>query len=311
MPYRCIYFFFTAISFFPFCLFANHGPHTTGGGATTISGETSKQSTTKFSIDVTYTNYEAISDADIKRKADRAGHFDALRDSYLESFNISHGITDDLEVTGQIGWYSGRGFKAAHASEHSHENHSRHSDESETEVATGSPEGLTDLLVRGKYRLIKDAQGLGNLSIIGGGFLPTGDNNERLSNGERLEPSSQPGSGAFGYQLGASYSRHLSARLMVDASQIYTFRTSNDGFEVGDRIDSGIALTYQFGEEHGRDTALFAEISHNWLGKDFEVGDGVNDNSGGNSLFLTRSAFECSARSQSLSRSIGSALSAA
>ena len=274
-------------AFFPIISSANHGPGTSGGGSSTISGETVKENDTRVSIDSSYTSYERLSDEEIKKLAEKSGDFDGLRDSFLENVTFSYGATDDLELSAQLGWYSGRGFSETHVPSERISKSQRHSEESDAETATGSPEGLTDMLLRGKYRIVGgDFQ---HLSILGGVYLPTGDNDEKLSNGEKLEPSSQPGTGAFGYQAGVSYSRELTSRISLDASEIYTLRTPEDGFEVGDRMDGGIALTYRLDEvedSHSK-AGVFIELTHNWLGKDSEAEEGLNDNSGGTSYYLT------------------------
>lgn len=278
---------FAVSIFVPWLSFANHGPATSGGGSTTISGDTLDKGGTRFSLDFSYTNYDDISADEKKRRAEVGGDFDGLRDSYLESLTVSHGMTDNLELSAQLGWYSGRGFSETHSSEKALMKNSGHSEEPEVETATGSPEGLTDLLLRAKYRVVRNQRE--HLSLLGGVILPTGENDQRLSNGEKLEPSSQPGSGAFGYLGGLSYSRHLGSRVAIDASGVYVLRTSDDGFEVGDRIDTGVAVTYSFddSEDLHPNVGVFIELTHTWLGKDSERGEGLNENSGGNSYYLT------------------------
>lgn len=130
---------------------------------------------------------------------------------------------------------------------------------------------------------------LGHLSLLAGAFLPTGENDQRLSNGEKLEPSSQPGSGAFSYQAGIGYSHHLTRSLTLDVSELYTLRTGNDGFEMGDRVDGGMAIAYKFDDvaDSHSSPVVFLELTHNWIGKDSDAKDGLNANSGGTSYYLT------------------------
>ena len=56
----------------------------------------------------------------------------------------------------------------------------------------------------------------GRLALLAGVKVPTGDDDVRLSNGERLEPSSQPGTGAVDEQVGLGFSRYLTPRLTLD-----------------------------------------------------------------------------------------------
>ena len=56
---------------------ANHGPATTGGGSSTISGETLKQDSFVFSLDESYTNFENVSREEAEAEAVKSGEFDA------------------------------------------------------------------------------------------------------------------------------------------------------------------------------------------------------------------------------------------
>jgi len=275
---------------------ANHGPGTTGGGATTQSGETIKEDQFVFSLDETYTNYENVSQAEAEERAGRAGEFDALRDAYLTNIALGYGVTNDFQIEGGIGWYSGRNFIDAHREEPgSHEVTSlrafngRHSEEIETSSAIGNPEGLTDLMLRGKYRVMKGE--FGHLSVIGGGIFPVGTDNERLSDGDKLEPSSQPGTGRYSALGGLAYSKYLTSHLTFDISTVYTHRFERDDFQVGDRFDNGIALAYRVTDSVKTfpQLSLFTELSHQYIGRD-EDEEGRNANSGGNALFIVPGA---------------------
>src|SRR5436189_2361379 len=71
---------------------ADHGPGTSGGGASTQSGETLKPG--KFSVELRedYTEFEDLSVAAIEAKTTRAGSFDLLDRSFLSTVSISYGI---------------------------------------------------------------------------------------------------------------------------------------------------------------------------------------------------------------------------
>lgn len=280
---------------------ANHGPGTSGGGSSTESGETLKEGQFAFSLREAYTNYDHVHRAEAEERASKSGEFDALRDAYVTSVSMAYGVTNDFQLELTTGWYSGRGFIDAHREGH-HEEESGHHVEtlhggvdhdepehSETDSALGNPEGLSDLSLRAKYRVMKGKPG--NLSLIGGVTFPTGNDTERLSNGERLEPSSQPGTGRFAYDTGLSYSRYLTSHITLDTSSIYTFRVKRDAFEVGDRWDSGAALSYRVTDsiQSFPQVSLFAEVRNLWLGKD-EKSEGKNPNTGGNTLYLTPGA---------------------
>ena len=256
-------------------LFANHGPGTSGGGSATVSGETLKQGTFDLSIREDYTRFQNIDRAGAERRALESGEFDALDQSCLTSIGLTYGVTDDLQVGAGIGYYAGRDFIDAESE-----------DGVTAESAAADPDGLTDLSLVAKYRLLKGRPG--NLSVLGGVIVPTGKDDVRLDNGERLEPSSQPGTGAFAFPVGLAYSRFLTSRVTTDASAVYTIRSEHDDFKVGDRFDLGVALAYRLTEsiQAMPNWSVFAEVNGVWLGRDEQQGE-TNPNSGGWTVYLT------------------------
>lgn len=253
---------------------ANHGPGTSGGGSATASGETLKPGQFDLSLRVDYTKFEDISREEAERHALRSGGFDALSDATLTSFSLSYGVFTDFQIGASVGYYWGNNFIDAEA------------EDGEAESAIADPEGITDLTINLKYRVLKGAPG--NLAVIGGVIVPTGRDNVHLDSGETLEPSSQPGTGAWAYQIGLAYSRFLTSHLTVDASGIYTIRTPHDGFEVGDRLDLGVAMAYRLTESIKKfpNWSVFGEANAIWLGKDEDDGE-HNPNSGGWTMYLT------------------------
>ena len=166
-----------------------------------------------------YTEFEHISRAEAARRATESGGFDALRRAFVYTASVSYGLPDDLQLSATIGYYHGEGFIDAERSEDDH---------ATAESGLADTEGLTDLIINAKYRLHKGRPG--NLAIIGGIKAPTGRDDVRLNNAESLEPSSQPGTGAWDFQLGIGYSRFLTAHVTLDAAALYTWRTRHVGF---------------------------------------------------------------------------------
>lgn len=259
-------------------IFANHGPGTSGGGSSTASGETLRPGGFDLSLREDYTRFEKIDRAGAERRALQSGEFDALESASITSLAVSYGVVEDFQIGGQIGYYAGEHFIDAESE-----------DGIDAESSTADPDGLTDLSLTMKYRLLKGQPG--NLAVIGGVIAPTGRDDVRLSDGALLEPSSQPGTGAWAYQVGLAYSRFLTSRITTDASAIYTIRTRHDGFEVGDRLDLGIAMAYRITPSIRSfpNYSVFAEAGAVWLGKDKDD-DEVNPNSGGWTVYLTPGA---------------------
>lgn len=256
----------------------NHGPGTSGGGSSTLSGETLRQGGFDLSFRVDYTQFEDVDSEEAEERALSAGNFDGLDYSVLSTFSLSYGITDDLEAGAQIGYYSANDFIDA--------DFATEGDEAQAESSIGDPQGLTDLYLTLKYRFLKGRPG--NLAGVVGIKLPTGKDDERLASGETLEPSSQPGSGSVDYQLGLAYSRFLTARWTLDASALYTLRTGHDDFKVGDRFDAGVALSYRLTESIKTfpQLSVFGEVLYVRLEHD-EEGGGKESNSGGDVIYLS------------------------
>lgn len=255
---------------------ADHGPGTSGGGASTQSGETLKPG--KFSVELRtdYTEFENLSPSQIEAKAAKAGGFDLLERSFLSTVGISYGVAENFQVGLTIGYYN-----AVKARESEFD-----SGTGDSEIATFDPDGLTDLWLTGKYRFYRGPAG--SLAVFGGVKFPTGKFDVKNSAGERVEPSATAGSGSYDGMLGLAYSRFLTSRLTFDVSTQYTLRTEADGFKLGDRIDGGVAFAYRFTEDVQKfpQVSAFAEANVRHLFKSEE--DGERDpNTGGTVLFLT------------------------
>jgi hypothetical protein len=253
--------------------FANHGPGTSGGGSSTLSGETLKAGGFDLSLRTDATWYETFTRAEAADHAIQSGGFDAIDRTFVESFSIAYGVTDDFQVSASSGYYSGDNFVEASPD-----------GSGGAEVATADPRGLMDLWLQGKLRVMRGRYG--HLALVAGIKLPTGKDDVRLSDGSLLEPSSQPGSGAVDFQLGTAYSRYLSSRTTIDASAVYTFRGEHDDFRVGDRFDLGSALAYRLTEDIKAypNWSVSGELLGVWIGRDDDAGE-KNPNSGGTTVY--------------------------
>jgi hypothetical protein len=261
--------------FFSSVVLANHGPGASGGGSATISGETLLPGRFELSLREDYAQFEHFSRSAAQHRAEVGGDFDALDRGFITSAELAYGVTEDFQIGGSIGYYVGHDFRGADLQ-----------DDGSIETSTTNPDGFTDLGIMGKYRLLRGKPG--NLSLIGGVVIPTGRANVALGNAERLSPTDQPGTGRWGIPLGLGYSRFLTPNITVDASVLYTYRFEKDGFKVGDRLDTGLALAYRLTDSIKTfpQYSVFAELNDVYLFNDRVEGE--NDpNSGSNTLYIT------------------------
>lgn len=265
------------LSFVPVLLastaWANHGPGTSGGGITTISGETLKPSTWNMDFRLDFTSFDGLSAAQAEAHAANSGAFDSIDSSVLASLSLSYGLLEDVQISTTIGWYWGNNFIDAEDVG------------GVVESSSADPSGLTDLWINAKWRVMKGEDG--HLALVGGIKAPVGNDNQRLANGELLEPSSQPGSGAWDFMGGVAYSRYLTPHVTLDSSVAYTLRTEAHDFQVGDRLDAGVAVSWRLTDEIDRfpNISVFTELSYVLLMKDQDAGVD-NPNSGGGTLYL-------------------------
>jgi hypothetical protein len=269
---------FTIIAVLVSPLHANHGPGASGGGAFTQSGETLKPGSFELSLREDFSKFQHISNAEAIARATRSDAFDDLDHGFLTSVDLTYGVVENLQIGANIGYFAGNEFLSADQTS-----------PGVIETASTNPDGLTDLTLTAKYRFLQGQPG--NLAVITGVILPTGRNNVRLNNGELLGPTDQPGGGRFGIPVGLGYSRFLTARITLDASVLYTHRFEKDNFQIGDRLDTGVAVAYRLTESIKQfpQFSVFAELNDVLLFQD-QV-NGIDDpQSGSNTIYLTPGA---------------------
>ena len=253
----------------------NHGPGASGGGNATISGETLKPGSYELTLREDFAAFQPFNFNQAAERARHGGDFDALNHGFIMTVDLAVGVMPDLQIGLSTGYFIGRDFQSASLQPNGSVEHSN-----------ANPTGLTDLLITGKYRVLKGAPG--NLAIVAGVKIPSGRNDVHLANLEKLSPTDQPGTGAWDFPVGLAYSRFLTPKLTIDASVMYTFRTQRDYFKVGDRIDGGVALAYRLTDRitDFPQFSVFAEVNDVYLIKD--KNRGVKDpNSGSNTVYLT------------------------
>src|SRR3990167_6461531 len=125
---------------------AYHGAGTSGA-AITIPAITLKSGTFSLGLRTELTEFESISDSQLLDKAVEAGSFDAVDRTFLHTIDIGYGVTDDLTLGLNIGWFEAINFRESEL------------EDDEIEVFQANPDGITDLLFSGKYRFLRGTQG--------------------------------------------------------------------------------------------------------------------------------------------------------
>ncbi|MCF6155156.1 MAG: transporter [Candidatus Brocadia sp.] len=252
---------------------ANHGPGT-GGMATTIPAITLKSGTFSLGLRAELTEFESISDSKLLNKATSAGSFDAIDRTFLYTFDIGYGVTDDLTIGLNIGWFEAINFRESEL------------EDGEIEVFQANPDGITDLWLSGKYRFLRGPQG--HYAVLTGIKFPTGVDDRKNTAGEKIEPVEQPGSGSYDFTTGFSYSRWFTKDWTMDTSIQYILRTEGArDFKIGDRIDWSFATAYQIIPKNKYPNfAPVGELNTRYLFRDEQNGRNEHD-SGGTTVFLS------------------------
>ncbi len=240
---------------------ADHGPGTSGGGVTTQSAEVLKPNQWSLSLQNDWTSFDVPS---LVGKE----NFDFIDDAYLTTLTVSYGITENFQMSLSDGYYAAAGAGEIE----------------DGDTLTFDPDGITDLWLSAKYRCYRGPEG--QFAIYGGLKAPVGDDDVFNSEGERVEPSSMPGSGAWDGLIGIAYTFALSPTLSLDASAQYIVRGEHFDYQIGNRIDVGAALGWRvWGEAKGPQVSLMWEA----LLRSVRAGESGGDtvvNSGGNILAI-------------------------
>ena len=151
---------------------------------------------------------------------------------------------------------------------------------------TFTGQGLTDIIIIGKYELISpNILSPLSISIGGGAKLPTG-NYEQENNGTRLSIDLQPGTGATDLLLWAHTAYSFpSINLAFNLNSLYRYTGSNlDNYRFGDELLASLNSTYSVADFLGINLQLLARFSD----KDFWNGR-LLPSTGGTYLDLTPS----------------------
>jgi hypothetical protein len=285
---------------------ADHGPGTSGSGVNTETAETLPALRWSATLRNDWAEFDNPGDEAAVGK----DHFDFIDRSFLTTLSIGFGITNNFQVSLAFGYYAAEGTRQLthshgdeehdHAEEsetadhehppgtpaHEHEPVEEHTTAEAPEIESFDPDGWTDLWLTAKYRLYRGP--LGQFALFGGLKFPVGDDDVTTSAGNRVEPASTPGSGAWDGMFGGAYTQALGPNLALDASAQYIVRGEAHDYRLGNRFDAGVALGWRFwgSAQSFPQASLQAEATVRSVQKS-KVSEVREENTGGTVLFLS------------------------
>jgi len=285
---------------------ADHGPLTTGAGATLIEPATLKRFQASAGFAVAVSQYERLSDADIQELTQRmnkaGGHVDAIRQSLLTTVSAGFGITDALEAGMRYRYYRGEDVREGLIDSGGTYRSIRLGNIGgtadpdvylkycvlKTERHTLSVSGFAKVPV-GKYYTVNEAKPLSTytsqlqpkLHLTGGGVA-----GDPLSERYSIEPSLTPGSGAWDFSGAVAWSLWLGEGRSLTASVLYTRRTAAQNYKVGDSFEGGFSLQRRWGSRDETNFSVFTEIAGRHLLPAVSYSETIA-NTGGTMVFLS------------------------
>src|SRR5947207_11969513 len=118
----------------------NHGPGASGGGSSTISGETLPPGKFELSIREDFAQFEHFSTFAAENRARKGGDFDTLDRGFITSAELAYGVCDNFQVSASIGYFIGHDFIGADLAE-----------DGSVESCTTNPDGLTHMALLGQH----------------------------------------------------------------------------------------------------------------------------------------------------------------
>ncbi len=270
------------------CGCAPLGNYGIGGPIITTPAYTLPQNKFVINTSLRYQNVNQLTGADFSRVSGMHAH---SHDSEMQlTAAIAYGITDDLTLSISYPYRLLYGIKT-------HE-------EDNSIIDGGNAIGLGDMTLLAKYRFLgggenpcKDGCGVESCSnnhlqaaLLAGIKMPTGQTNERDSDGFRLGADEQPGTGSWDPVMGLAFSLPVN-NFSFDAS--VTYRLSTQGIQqttVGDTVNFNSAITYNFESYKvlGQNIQPAAVLEMNGIWQERVEYQGVKDNGhGGLVMFLS------------------------
>jgi hypothetical protein len=279
-----------------------------GSAITTMGAQTLPSGQQTVALQYQFLDLDKLSDDELLDSDDALHSVNAFSQS---SVGYSLGITDRVTLSVALPYVSRDGFREAahgHADETDEPEHhddeavaTHHEEESEQEgeVFSSDISGWGDVSLLGRFALNKVESSRHYYALLAGLKAPTGNTNEKLSDGEKAEVDHQPGSGSWDPLLGVAYSTQLDAQWSVSSNLLYHLTTEGArDTTVGDRLMYNAAMLWSpnshshnhrgaASHHHPEQAWQFVlEMNGEWHDKT-EVSGSKDDNTGGDVIFAS------------------------
>lgn len=278
-----------------------------GSAITTMSAQTLPRGQQTVALQYQFLDMDALSDDELLDADDALHSVNAFSQAAI---GYSLGITDRVTLSVALPYVSRDGFREASHDHHAESDEAEHHDEgsvddhheevseSEGEVFSSDISGWGDVSLLWRFALNKEEPGKRYYyALLAGLKAPTGNTNEKLSDGEKAEVDHQPGSGSWDPLLGVAYSIRLDTRWSVSSNLLYHITTEGArDTTVGDRLMYNAAVlwspTSHSHNHHGAAShhpteqawQYVLELNGEWHDRT-EVSGSKDDNTGGDVIF--------------------------
>jgi len=187
-----------------------------------------------------YMKFDRFSDSELESLASSGTETHSMDDQTSTFLSVGYGLTEELTLGMHIPYIVRRGIREGHFEGATPEVHDH-----------GDSEGIGDLSLVGQYRVLRADRSGGDVSLLFGLKVPTGDTKVNDRQGERFETEFQPGSGSWDPLIGIAAGR-LIGKTSLDMSMLYAIATEGaQDTDLGDALQFGLAMSRRYTPAHG------------------------------------------------------------
>jgi hypothetical protein len=275
------------------------------GPAITIPATTLPKGKGVVAMRMEFIKFSTFSDAELREFAGQEVEAHSVDYLFAPSLGVGYGLTDNLTIGVRLPYVLRTDIREGHQENGEAEIHSH-----------GNSDGIGDLSLLGQYRFLNIKSYNLECALLAGIKIPTGATGVKDRDGESFETEHQPGSGSWDPLLGLAAGKR-SGSFSFDANVLYTFATQGaQRTNLGDRLNYNLAVSYRIGNNEAHHHAhittehahlawdLIFEANGEWQKKRKTAG-GIDENSGGNLIYLSPGVRLCAGNDWAAALSVG------